>query len=333
MIGSMHAPDATFSDTAHGARNTLLRVAVVALIAHAIFSAFSAFAFSTFLVPPYPAWLQTETNQAAMRVGYTYGGQTTVVLGAIAGFAFLGACIGLARTWAVFAVAFAMSLGAELAGTATGFPFGAYAYTDQLGYKIAGLVPFNIPTSWFYMLVASLAICGRFLPAKDDNASKWWWAFVGGLVLTAWDVSMDPAMVKTTHWVWRVPDLSQASSVSRFLGTPFFFGMPLTNWLGWVLTGVLVARAMLALLPPSTWARAVAPSRLPMALYAVNGVLPIAICFAQDMALAGILGTIAMGVPLLLAFRANATRDAASDAESDSARDAMTVPRVAVSGR
>ncbi len=304
MTARTFATDATMSDTDSTTREQLLRIATIALMAHAAFSAFSAFAFSTFLIPPYPAWLQTPSNQAVMRVGYTYGGQTTVVLGAVAGFTFLASCIGMARTWMVFAVAFFLSLGAELAGTATGLPFGVYGYTDQLGYKVAGLVPFNIPTSWFYMLVASLAICGRFLPAKDDGLSKWWWALVGGLVLTAWDVSMDPAMVKTTHWLWNVPDLSHASAFSRFLGTPFFFGMPLTNWLGWLLTGILVARAMLALVPPSVWARLVSPSKLPLALYAVNGLLPLAICFAQDMVLAGVLGTIAMVLPLVAALRA-----------------------------
>jgi putative membrane protein len=281
-------------------------LAVAALLAHAVLSAFSAFAFSTFLVPPYPAWLDTPTNQAVMRIGYTYGGQVTVVLGAIAGLAFLAAHLGNARALIVFATSFTLSLSAELTGTATGFPFGAYAYTDQLGYKIAGLVPFNIPTSWFYMLVASLAICGRVLPARDDGRSKWWWALVGGLVLTAWDVSMDPAMVKTTHWLWRVPDLSSTSALSQFIGTPVYFGMPLTNWLGWLLTGVLVARVMLALVPPTTWARELSPSRLPLALYAVNGLLPLAICFAQDMVLAGVLGTIAMGVPLVAALRSRA---------------------------
>ena len=281
----------------------LLRVAMMALLVHAFFSAFSAFAFSTFLIPPFPAWLQTPQNQAVMRVGYMYGGQTTVVLGAIAGFAFLASCIGVARTSIVFAIAFALSLAAELTGTSTGLPFGVYGYSDQLGYKIAGLVPFNIPTSWFYMLVASLSICGRFLAPKDDGVSKWWWALVAGMVLTAWDVSMDPAMVKTTHWLWSVPDLSHASAVSRFIGTPFFFGMPLTNWLGWLLTGVLVARTMLALVPPTTWVRVVAPSSLPLALYAVNGLLPLAICFAQDMVLAGVLGTIAMALPLFGALR------------------------------
>jgi putative membrane protein len=282
----------------------LLRIAGIALALHFALSAFSAFAFATFLSGPPPAWLSTPQNQRVMAFGFTYGGQTTVVLGAVAGLCFLAHCVGTRRALMVFGAGFALSLCSELAGTYSGFPFGAYGYSDRLGYKVAGLVPFNIPTSWFYMLVASLAICGRLLPSTDDSKSKWWWAFVAGLVLTAWDVSMDPAMVKTAHWMWNVPDLSSRSRVEQFLGTPFFFGMPLTNWLGWLLTGVLVARVMLAIVPPSTWARAVSPASLPLVLYAVNGLLPIAICFAQDMELAGALGSIAMLVPLTLAVLA-----------------------------
>ena len=271
----------SLTDHSPNSRAALLRVATIALLVHSVLSAFSAFAFATFLAPPQPAWLMTPLNLKVYAIGISYGGQTTVVLGAIAGLAFLSYCIGTGRAMVVFLVSFFLSLGSELAGTSTGLPFGAYGYSDLLGYKIAALVPFNIPTSWFYMLVASLAICGRILPATDDSKSRWWWALVGGLVLTAWDVSMDPAMVKTNHWMWHVPDLSGESSFSRIIGTPFFFGMPLTNWLGWLLTGVLVARAMLAIVPPSVWASKVSPHRLPLVLYGVNGLLPIAICL-QD---------------------------------------------------
>jgi len=291
-------------DTGSDSRALLLRIASIALIAHASLSIFSGFAFATFLAPPTPAWLNTPTNLKVYAFGISYGGQLTVVLGAIAGLAFLASCIGSRRASYVFAVSFLMSLASELTGTSTGLPFGVYGYSEQLGYKIAGLVPFNIPTSWFYMLVASLAICGRILPATDDARTKWWWSLVGGIVLTAWDVSMDPAMVKTHHWMWNVPDLSAQSATSRFIGTPFFFGMPLTNWLGWLLTGILVARAMLAIVPPSVWAARVSPSRFPLVLYAANGVLPIAICLAQDMVLAGVLGTLAMAIPLVAALRA-----------------------------
>ncbi|MEP6779747.1 MAG: carotenoid biosynthesis protein, partial [Gemmatimonadaceae bacterium] len=183
-------------------RALYLRVATVALVIHAALSAFSAFAFATFLTPPFPAWLATPENQKILTFNLQWGGQTTVVIGALAGLSFLAWAVGAKRALMVFAVSFALSLSSELTGTSTGYPFGVYGYTAQLGYRIAGLVPFNIPTSWFYMLLASLAICGRLLAAKDDNRSRWWWAFVGGFVLTAWDVSMDPAMVSTTHWVW-----------------------------------------------------------------------------------------------------------------------------------
>ncbi len=278
---------------------------MLSLFAHAALSAFSAFAFATFLAPPMPAWLNTPLNLKVYSIGIHYGGQVTVVLGALAGLLFLASCIGTTRAATVFAVSFCLSLTSELLGTGTGLPFGVYGYSELLGYKIGGLVPFNIPTSWFYMLVASLAICGRLLPAKDDSTSRWWWSLVAGIVLTAWDVSMDPAMVKTSHWMWSVPDLSNESAFVRFIGTPFFFGMPLTNWLGWLLTGILVARAMLALVPPSEWVARVAPSNLPLVMYGVNGLLPIAICLRQDMVLAGSLGTVAMAVPLIAAVWAS----------------------------
>lgn len=302
----------------------LMRVATWALVAHAASNIISAVAFGTFLVEPYPAWLSQPRYLGLLQFGLVWGGQLTVLIGAIAGFAFLSSRIGLRTTSIAFAVIFVLSLGAELSGTHFGFPFGEYAYSGRLGYKILDLVPFNIPTSWFYMLVGCLAICSRLLPARDDAANKWWWAFVSGAALTAWDVSLDPAMVKTYHWVWNVPDLSGKSAFIRFIGEPIFFGMPITNWLGWLLTGVLVSRVMLAIVPPSTWARAVAPSRFPLVLYGLNGLLPLAICFRQDMVLAGVIGLIVMGTPLAAAWMANAELADARRAPLD---------RVAATGR
>lgn len=281
----------------------VMRIAFMALLVHAVAHLLSAIAFATFLIEPYPAWINTPTNLKIMAFGLKWGGQGTVVLGAVAGLLFCGARIGWKQTLIAFAISFALSLFAELAGTDTGYPFGPYSYSERLGYKILDLVPFNIPTSWFYLLVGCLAICGRLLPAKDDATSKWWWAFVAGLVLTAYDVSMDPAMVKTRHWMWHPRDFSQSGPVEVLLAKPIFYGMPLTNWLGWLLTGTLVTRAMLVFVPPTTWAAHVAPSRFPLLLYAVNGFLPLAICFAQEMPYAGIIGGLAMGVPLWMAWR------------------------------
>jgi putative membrane protein len=306
----------------------LLKAALICLVAHSILSAFSAFAFATFLSPPLPAWLATPTNAKAYAIGYQWGGQTTVVLGALAGILHAMGRLGSRTALTIFGVSFTVSLGSELLGTYTGLPFGVYGYTNLLGYKILDLVPFNIPTSWFFMLYASLAICARLLPAKDDATSRWWWALMAGVVLTAWDVSMDPAMVKTRHWIWSIPDLSGESAFAQFIGREMFYGMPLTNWLGWLLTGIIVARLMLMIVPPTRWARDVAPSRFPLVLYGVNGLLPIAICLRQDMPWAGVLGFIAMAIPLGLAWRAGAPAVAPAPARGGS----LDMRSVAVAG-
>jgi putative membrane protein len=282
----------------------LARVALWAIAVHAVSNIISAIAFGTFLVEPYPAWVATPLFLPWLTFGLLWGGQLTVLIGAVAGWAFLASRIGLRATNIAFAWIFVLTLLAELTGTHTGFPFGVYAYTERLGYRVFDLVPFSIPTSWFYMLVACLGICARLLPAKDDATSRWWWSLVGGALLTAWDVVLDPAMVKTWHWRWTPPDLSDAHPFVRFIGEPIVYGMPITNWLGWLLTGVLVSRVMLWLIPPTTWRRAVAPFRFPIVLYALNGLLPIAICLRQGMIPAGIAGLVVMGVPAWLAWRA-----------------------------
>ena len=282
---------------------TEARMSRLALAGHVVLLMVSGIAFATFLAPPTPAWLQTPANQKVAAFMFTFGGQTTVVLGALAGVLHAAGRLGWRTAVGIFVVAFSISLASELTGTTTGYPFGPYSYSTQLGHLIGGRVPFNIPTSWFYMLYSSLAICGRLLAPRDDSASKWRWAAVAALVLTAWDVSMDPAMVATTHWFWHLPSLEGASAFRRVFLSGFFYGMPLTNWLGWLATGLVVARAMLAIVPPSRWAERVSPSRLPLVLYAANGVLPLMICAGRGMWWAVTLGAAAMGIPLVLAVR------------------------------
>jgi putative membrane protein len=280
---------------------TMSRTATIALVLHAVLLFVSGIAFATFLAPPTPNWLLEPKNAAFASLMFRYGGQTTVVLGALAGLLHAMAHLGWRRALAIFVAGFSISLAAELTGTTTGYPFGSYSYTTQLGFLIGGRVPFNIPASWFFMLYASLAICGRLLAARDDNASRWRWAVLAAFVLTAWDVSMDPAMVATTHWLWHLPSAEEASLGRRLFVSAFFYGMPLTNWLGWLLTGTIVARVMLAIVPPSAWAARVSPSNFPLFLYGANAMLPILICVGRGMWWAVIFGTLAMAIPLLLA--------------------------------
>ncbi len=274
------------------ASSALVRIARPLFIGHVALILFSTIALVTILAGPPPEWLQEGINLTIYRLGWRYSGPLYVVLGALAALAHAAGVLGTRRAIGLLLAASVVALGAELLGTSTGFPFGPYSYTPLLGYRILGLVPFPIPISWFYMLYGSLAICGRLLPARDGLRTKLLWAAVAAVVLTAWDVAMDPAMVKTAHWVWHQPGP--------------FYGMPWSNFAGWLLTGFVIAMLMLWIAPPSRISTHVSPTLLPIGLYAVNGIMPVAICIRDEMWWAAILGTLAMAIPVALALRAGA---------------------------
>jgi uncharacterized membrane protein len=290
-----------------GASPDLRRLATSALVGHVLLIVFSTAALTTFLAGPPGPWLQEEPNATVYRIASRFSGPTYVVLGAIAAWLHATGVFGARRAFGLLVVGSLLPLGAELVGTASGLPFGDYRYTPLLGYRIFERVPFPIPISWFYMLYGCLAICARVLPASDDARTRWRWAFVAGLVLVAWDVSMDPAMVVTSHWIWGDGEMFRAAWMPAWLTAFFtadaFYGMPLANWFGWVLTGTLVARVMLLVVPPSVFASATRRDRLPIVLYAVNGIMPIALCVRSSLWWAAILGTLAMALPVILSLR------------------------------
>ena len=285
--------------------HTTDRLAHGLLLAHLALIAFATAAMVTILADDFPLWMQGDHSATVYALGWTYSGQVYIVLGAGAAFLHSAPRFGWGRAVALFATAFGVALLSELGGTNLGLPFGPYRYTEMLGYRIAGDVPYAIPMSWYYMLYCCLAFCARLLTANDSNATKWRWAFVAGMFLTAWDVAMEVQMtnVAPAHWVWeldRVP-----AWVPGWLGAPFFYGMPLSNWIGWLVTGTVVSRLMLAIVPPSAW-RATAAALLPVVLFATNGIMPIVTTARHGLWGAALLGTLAMGLPLWLVLRARA---------------------------
>lgn len=282
-----------------------VRWAWVLFAAHAGLILFSTAAMLTVLAGSSAIDVTSEPAATIMRVSFRFAGPTYVLLGALSALAFLGARTGW-RTAATLAVtATPLALGAELVGTSVGLPFGDYAYSGLLGYRILGLVPFPIPLSWFYMLVASLALLGRLSRPRDDAASRWKWALGAGLLLVAWDISMDPAMVKTGHWVWGDGAMFRGlpAWLEAFFTAGVFYGMPLSNWFGWLLTATLIARVMLAVAPPTLVAERLSPSLLPVALYLANGVMPVALCLRDGLWWAAAFGALAMVVPAVLALK------------------------------
>ncbi len=279
------------------------RAAWAFLSGHLAFVCFGALAFVTVLSGAFPTLMQTPYTAKVYTLAFKFAGPTTVYLGALAALTHSWRRLGAGRAVGMFVVASLLALASELGGTNIGLPFGPYHYTDMLGYKILGDVPVPIPISWYFMLYGCLALWARLSAADDSNAGKWRWAIVAGFLLTFWDIPQDPAMTAVTphHWEW---DFDKFPAwVPGFVKTGFFYGMPLSNWIGWVVTGILIARVMLAFMPPSTVRARVAPSPLPIVLYSIGGIMPLAICARHGMWWAVVPGAIAMYAPVALAFR------------------------------
>ena len=168
-------------------------------------------------------------GQTAFSYSMAGGGVVYMLLGASAVAVYAYQNLG-GKRWLTFMVpALSLSLASELLGTSTGFPFGEYRYLSGLGYKIADLVPFTIPLSWFYVgfctyLIARVGLESRPLPTWVRSVGA---IGVGSLLLTFWDFVLDPAMSQTDvpFWVWEQPGA--------------FFGMPYQNFAGWFITGVI----------------------------------------------------------------------------------------------
>jgi putative membrane protein len=156
------------------------------------------------------------------------GGVADIVLGTIAVSIYAYRTLGL-KTWLAFMLpAMTISLGSELLGTGTGFPFGDYNYLSGLGYKIGGLVPFTIPLSWFYMGLSAYLIARVALNTVKLNWLRHVGAIaLGALLFTAWDFALEPAMSQTAFpfWYWH-----QSGA---------FFGTPYQNYAGWYGTSAL----------------------------------------------------------------------------------------------
>ena len=246
-----------------------------------------------------------EPAATIMRISYRFAGPTYVLLGALAAITFTAWATAWRLALTLCLTSSVLALGAEVLGTSVGLPFGDYAYSEMLGYRVFGLVPFPIPISWFYMLLGSIVIVARLARARDDGGTKWRWALGAGLLMVAWDISMDPAMVGTGHWAWGNGEMFREwpGWLNVFFTRDVFYGMHLSNWLGWLVTATVIARVMLAMIPPTRVQSDMTGSALPIVLYLANGIMPVALCLRDGFWWAAASGSAAMLVPALIAWR------------------------------
>jgi uncharacterized membrane protein len=147
--------------------------------------------------------------------------------------------LGWRRTLGFSACVWPVALVAELSSTRTGFPFGLYHYTGLTRGRELFIAdaPFIDALSFIFLAYASFCLARLALAGRA--VARWMMALAAGVLMMALDVVIDPLAVRGDRW---------------FLGPLFaydepgaYFGVPLSNFGGWVIVGTAGVGAYLAL--------------------------------------------------------------------------------------
>ena len=225
--------------------------------------------------------------------------------------------LGWPRAVALLALCLTIAFAAEYVGESTGVIFGPYYYTELLGPKLLGRIPVIIPFAWYMMFYPSYVVTNVLAEGNPVSVDRGtvriiWMSALGAVVMTAWDLTMDPIMsfhtcstpalecierpldqheIGDPAWVWEQPGPH--------------FGVPLLNYQGWLLTSFVVFLAFRLLerrLPhrPLPGAEARAMAFLPIAAYGSMSFIDAWLGYPEieDIRL---ITPFAMGIPFLFA--------------------------------
>ncbi len=218
--------------------------------------------------------LKAVLGEGALPIGVSGG----VLLQAMTIWAILVWTWGTRRAVLVSAILLIGAWGIEYIGHTTGFPFGSYAYTDRLQPQLGG-VPLLIPLAWLIMLPSAWAVARRIAQHEVP------FVLVSALAFTVWDLFLDPQMVGWNLWTWAQPS--------------GYFGIPVTNFVGWLITSALLTALASKLAPLREL-----PSRPLITLYAITWALEvIGQVSVWGLPGSGLVGGAAMGLMLLWALK------------------------------
>jgi uncharacterized membrane protein len=154
----------------------------------------------------------------------------------LAAMGIVGACLHASMTYgfrhmlALFAICVATTFAIENLGVATGFPFGHYHFEVGADLPHIGTIPVIVGPLWFGMGYFSWRLASILLDGADRRLDRNFnliaLPIVAAFVATQWDMVMEPgAATIGKAWIWH-----DGGAI---------FGVPLSNYFGWLLTAWL----------------------------------------------------------------------------------------------
>ena len=156
--------------------------------------------------------------------------QGLAAIGCVSAFIHCTLSCGLKNALALLAICLVVSFTAENIGSTTGLIFGHYHFEVGSALPHVGAVSIVVGGVWFGMGYFAWSVASTILDRADrrlkEQANVVILPVVAAFVMTQWDFVMDvPNATISKAWIWHDG------------GTDF--GVPLTNYLGWLFTSWL----------------------------------------------------------------------------------------------
>jgi uncharacterized membrane protein len=121
--------------------------------------------------------------------------------------------------------------GAHSLGALTGIPFGPYAYTERIGQQLFHPLPWAVPLMWVTVILASRGVA-RLMLRPWRKTSTYGFRLIGltSLLVALLDVGLEVFATRVKqYWYWQPTKLRLE-----------WYGTPAINFLGWVVTALLI---------------------------------------------------------------------------------------------
>ena len=178
-------------------------------------------------------WLAIACFLVAL-IGFSWNptpfAQALAALFIASALAHAGLVYGLRHALVLFMICIAITFAIENIAAATGFPFGHYNFEVDADLPHVGTIPIIVGPLWFGAGYFSWIVASILLDGADRRLDRPFnfiaLPVVAAFVMTQWDVVMDPPESTIAKvWVWHDGGAD--------------FGVPLSNYFGWLLTSWL----------------------------------------------------------------------------------------------
>ena len=171
-------------------------------------------------------------------LSHIWGDVVFLLLAASVTFLFSARLCGWRIASWISAAILLVSASAELFGSRTGFPFGDYQYTENLGPRLFNSMPLIIPFCWLTIVLNAFWIMhhlfGRHLA---DPSAKLLMFILSALLAVVTDFNLEPVASQVKlYWIWFDDGFG-------------YEGIPGLNFFGWWMVSFIILIAVYSRLP------------------------------------------------------------------------------------